>query len=133
MSKSPRWLIVGGIALTLTVLGVIGTMANHALKRTQPDRIMTGQGRSLAAPLRHGVNTPYTFAPHLTQFSRGRLSVKATCIAAASGDSVRLGPASGAVWNREERRYIRAHSEEHHEGNSCYCSAGEPKRCLLAG
>ena len=31
--EKPRWLIVGGIALTLAVLGVIGTMANRALKR----------------------------------------------------------------------------------------------------
>jgi len=29
----PRWMIAGGILLTLTVLGVIGTMANRALKR----------------------------------------------------------------------------------------------------
>lgn len=31
--EKPRWLILSGIALTLTVLGVIGTMANRALKR----------------------------------------------------------------------------------------------------
>ena len=29
----PRWMIVGRILPTLTVLGVIGTMANRALKR----------------------------------------------------------------------------------------------------
>ncbi|MBX3747755.1 MAG: TVP38/TMEM64 family protein [Verrucomicrobiae bacterium] len=29
----PRWMIVGGIILTITALGLIGTMANRALKR----------------------------------------------------------------------------------------------------
>lgn len=31
--EKPRWLIVGGIALTVAVLGVIGTMASRALQR----------------------------------------------------------------------------------------------------
>lgn len=31
--EKPRWMIVGGIVLTLLVLGLIGAIANHALKR----------------------------------------------------------------------------------------------------
>lgn len=31
--EKPRWMVIGGIVLTFAVLGVIGSMANHALKR----------------------------------------------------------------------------------------------------
>jgi uncharacterized membrane protein YdjX (TVP38/TMEM64 family) len=32
-AEKPRWMVVGGIVLTLAVLGVIGSIANRALKR----------------------------------------------------------------------------------------------------
>tara|TARA_R110000782_G_scaffold19101_9_gene52038 strand:- start:1842 stop:2651 length:810 start_codon:yes stop_codon:yes gene_type:complete len=40
--EKPRWMIVGGIVLTFAVLGVIGAMANRALKR------LTGPGTPAA-------------------------------------------------------------------------------------
>jgi uncharacterized membrane protein YdjX (TVP38/TMEM64 family) len=40
--EKPRWMIIGGIVLTLAVLGVIGTIANNALKRLTGPRPESG-------------------------------------------------------------------------------------------